>query len=637
MASALWPLIFRRRLGKISKRLLLHIATISIACLLCVAPLAAEQPRTVLVLDQSTPFTEYFGKLFASFQLTLKAGSDLPITIDLERLGQLKGAEYDRVLHTFIREKYGSRPIGVIVANGVDALHFAVNLRNDLDPGIPIVFSGVDYDSAAQLSLPPNITGTTTRRTIRHVLIVANALVSGFKRIVVVGDPLEEQTYRRHYKKEFLAIGEEVEFVDLTGLPMNELRKRVAMLPQDAAIFYTTLSFGGGGARYDPNDALALIAEVANRPIVIDQETRLGYGGTGGFVLQAAPIGEATARIVLRLFNGESASSIPVTVGEFVKPVFDWRELKRWNVPESSLPPGSEIRFREAGGWEQYRQQIIIVFAALVLQTALIGWLIYEIGRRHRAEIRSRSAMAELTYMNRRATAGQLSATVTHEINQPLAAIAARASAAQRWIGGEKPNLERARAALEGIAAASHRASGIVTSLYAMFQKDAPEKVSTDINEMIQTVLSIVRVELQKHGVDLHTQLDQQLPTIQGNRVQLQQVVLNLVMNAVEAMHPVQRRVLKVQTDQTNSGMVRVLIEDTGTGIDPSKLNWVFKPLFTTKATGMGMGLSICHSIIESHGGRIWASPAANQGTIFQFELPINSGQRDGTRWLMTD
>ncbi len=473
------------------------------------------------------------------------------------------------------------------------------------------------------------------------MLIVANALVSGFKRIVVVGDPLEEQTYRRHYKKELLAIGKEVEFVDLTGLPMDELRKRVAMLPQDAAIFYTTLSFGSGGARYDPNDALALIAEVANRPIVIDQETRLGYGGTGGFVLQAAPIGEATARIVLRLFNGESASSIPVTVGEFVKPVFDWRELKRWNVPESSLPPGSEIRFREAGGWEQYRQQIIIVCAALVLQTALIGWLIYEIGRRHRAEIRSRSAMAELTYINRRATAGQLSATVTHEINQPLAAIAARASAAQRWIGGEKPNLEKARAALEGIAAASHRASDIVTSLYAMFQKDTPEKVSTDINEMIQTVLSIVRVELQKHGVDLHTQLDQQLPTIQGNRVQLQQVVLNLVMNAIEAMHPVQRRVLKVQTDQTKSGMVRVLIEDTGTGIDPSKLNWIFKPLFTTKATGMGMGLSICHSIIESHGGRIWASPAANQGTIFQFELPINgergAGQDDGKRWLMTN
>jgi C4-dicarboxylate-specific signal transduction histidine kinase len=328
---------------------------------------------------------------------------------------------------------------------------------------------------------------------------------------------------------------------------------------------------------------------------------------------------------VLRLFNGESASSIPVTAGEFVKPVFDWRELKRWNVPESSLPSGSEIRFREADAWEQYHRQIIIFSAALVLQTALISWLIYEIGRRQRAEIRSRSAMAELTYMNRRAAAGQLSATVTHEINQPLAAIAARASAALRWIGGEKPDLEKARAALEGIAAASHRASDIVTSVRAMFKKDAPEKVSTDINEIILTVLSIVRVELQKHGVDLHTQLDQHLPTIRGNRVQLQQVVLNLVMNAVEAMHPVQRRVLKVQTDQTRSGTVRVLIEDTGTGIDPSNLDSVFKPLFTTKETGMGMGLSICHSIIESHGGRIWVSPAANRGAIFQFELPINS------------
>jgi signal transduction histidine kinase len=194
---------------------------------------------------------------------------------------------------------------------------------------------------------------------------------------------------------------------------------------------------------------------------------------------------------------------------------------------------------------------------------------------------------------------------------------------------------------LEGIASASHRASDIVTSLYAMFKRDVPEKGSTDINEMILTVLSIVRVELQKHGVDLHTQLDQPLPTIQGNRVQLQQVVLNLVMNAIEAMHPVQRRVLKVQTDQTEGGMVRVLIEDTGTGIDPSRLGRIFKPLFTTKATGIGMGLSICHSIIESHGGRIWASPAANRGTIFQFELPINgergAGQDDGKRWLMTN
>lgn len=143
-------------------RSLLRIATMTIACLLCVVPVTAEQsPQTVLVLDESTPYTEYFGKLFASFQSTLKAGSDVPITIDLERLGQNpKGAEYNVLLHGFMKQKYQSRPVGVIVANGVDALQFAVSLRSDLDPRIPIAFSGVDESTAAQSSVPLNTTGT---------------------------------------------------------------------------------------------------------------------------------------------------------------------------------------------------------------------------------------------------------------------------------------------------------------------------------------------------------------------------------------------------------------------------------------------------------------------------------------------
>jgi len=609
---------------------LLRMATISIACLLCAGPLAADPlPRTVLVLDQSIPYTEYFAKLFKSFQSTLKAGSADPVTIYSESLeySHFKGPEYDSLLHTFIKEKYRSKPVGVIVADGFDALQFAMNLRADLDPAIPIVFFNIHEGAAALSRLPPNMTGTTIKRTIGHVLITAKALVPGLKRIAIVGDPLEEQTYRRHYKNDLLAIDKHAELVDLTGLPMNELRNRVATLPEDAAIFYTMLSVGSAGGRYDPNDALALVAEVANRPIVVDLETRLGYGGTGGFLIQAAPIGEATARLVLRLFNGEGASSIPIMAGEFVKPVFDWRELTRWNVPQAGLPPGSEIRFRELSAWEQYPLQIIGICAALLLQTVLFSWLLYEIGRRHRAEIQSRNSLAELTYMNRRVAAGQLSASLTHEINQPLASMAARASAALRWIRMAKPDLEKAGAALEGIVAASHRAADIVTSIRAMFKKEAPEKVSIDINQLVLTVLSIVRFELQKYSVDLQTQLNEHLPPVQGDKVQLQQVVLNLVMNGIEAMLSVRPRILKVQTDQTTPGMVRVSVEDAGTGIDPPNLDLIFKPLFTTKSTGMGMGLFICRSIIENHGGRIWASPAADRGSIFQFEVPINSAE----------
>jgi signal transduction histidine kinase len=607
-------------------RPLLRVTIILIACLSSAAPAAAEPiPRTVLVLHQSIPYTEFFGKLFASFQSTLKAGSTTPITIYSESLGHrhFKGAEYDSLVYEFIKEKYRSRPLSAIVADGFDALQFAVSLRAELEnPALPIVFSGIDDGSTTEF--PPNVTGTTVRATASRVLITAKALVPGLRRIAIVGDPLEEQPIRRHHKKDLAAIDKDIELIDLTGLPMNELFWRVATLPDDAAIFYTTLSGSRDSARYEPNDALALMAQAANRPIVIDQETRLGHGGTGGFLLQATPVGEAIARILLRLFNGESASAIPVTAGDFARPAFDWRELRRWHINESRLPVGSEIRFREYSAWEQYRRYIFLFSAALMLQTALIGWLIYEIRRRQSAEIQSRSTMAELTFMNRRVAAGQLSASLTHEVSQPLAGIVTRASAALRWIRAEKPNLERAEAALEGIVASGHRASDIISSVRAMFKKDAPQKVSTDINQVIRTVLSIVRVELQKHGVELQTRLNEHLPTVQGDKVQLQQVLLNLVMNAIDSMHSVQPRVLTIRTEQPGAGLVHVSVEDTGTGIDPSNLEQIFKPLFTTKSNGMGMGLSICHSIIESHEGRIWVSPALKRGSIFQFELPVD-------------
>jgi C4-dicarboxylate-specific signal transduction histidine kinase len=191
----------------------------------------------------------------------------------------------------------------------------------------------------------------------------------------------------------------------------------------------------------------------------------------------------------------------------------------------------------------------------------------------------------------------------------------------------EKPDLEKAQTAMEAVVAASHRASDIIGNVRAMFKKEPSERVPTDINQIILTVLSTVRVELQQQSVDLQTHLNEHLPTVLGDKVQLQQVVLNLVMNAVEGMQSVQTRVLKVQTDQTNRGMVRVSIEDTGTGIDPSNIDRVFKPFFTTKANGMGMGLAICRSIIENHDGRIWVSARTNGGSIFQLELPTSVTQ----------
>jgi signal transduction histidine kinase len=237
--------------------------------------------------------------------------------------------------------------------------------------------------------------------------------------------------------------------------------------------------------------------------------------------------------------------------------------------------------------------------------------------------------MTELTHMNRVATAGVLSASIAHEINQPLTGIVMSASAARRWLALKEPSIEEARDALDQIQSDGHRAGEIIASLRGMLKKETQARTPIDINKLIFTALAIVRHELQQHGVELRTELDESLPALEGDRVQLQQVVLNLVMNAIEAMQSVVPRILSIRSCVSKPNFVHVAVGDTGTGIDPSNHDHIFNPMFTTKQRGMGIGLSICHSIIESHNGRIWATRGIHKGSIFQFELPTNADQSD--------
>jgi C4-dicarboxylate-specific signal transduction histidine kinase len=302
--------------------------------------------------------------------------------------------------------------------------------------------------------------------------------------------------------------------------------------------------------------------------------------------------------------------------------MFDWRQLQRWGISENRLPPGSEIRFRETAVWDRYRTQILAVMAVVLGQMALISWLVFEHRRRRLAEAAARNTASELAHINRIATVSEISASIAHEINQPLTGIVTRAGAARRWLSGENPDVGKVRDALDQIVEAGHRASDVVKSVRAMFRKDTEEKQPIDINKLIWSVLGLVYMDVRKQSIESRTDLADSLPPVMGNEVQLQQVILNLVMNGIEAMNSTDLRVLSIKSMCNGSNRVHVSIEDNGTGIDPSSMDRIFKPLFTTKARGMGMGLSICRSIIEAHGGRIWVSPGAKCGSIFQFELP---------------
>ena len=370
---------------------------------------------------------------------------------------------------------------------------------------------------------------------------------------------------------------------------------------------------------------MPLVSAAANAPLYGFLDQYLGRGIVGGSLYSSATQGIEAAKLVLQVFNGSERSPLSLVELSGNKLLFDWRQLQRWGISESSLPPGSEVLFSNPTAWEKYRGYILALMAAFLIQAALIFWLLYERWGRQQAEVLARYTMSELAQVNRMATAGQLSASIAHEVRQPITGIVTNAQAALRWLA--KPNLEEVRKSLDGIVSEGFRASDIITNLRAMFKQDVQEKTPVDINKLVSSVLALVVIDLQKHRIDLRTQLDDRVPQVLGNQVQLQQVISNLVMNAIESMSSSQTRVLRIKTELSQSNKVRVSIEDTGTGIEPSDADRIFKPMFTTKARGMGMGLSICQSIIESHDGRIWVSPRAKGGSIFQFELPTTANK----------
>jgi C4-dicarboxylate-specific signal transduction histidine kinase len=243
--------------------------------------------------------------------------------------------------------------------------------------------------------------------------------------------------------------------------------------------------------------------------------------------------------------------------------------------------------------------------------------------QRRRAEAALREAQAELAHVTRATTMGELTASIAHEINQPLAAVVANANACFRWLASPIPNLDEARDAISRIVRDGNRASDVIRRIRALIKKGDTEKTLLDINEVIQEVVSLTQSEIQKSGVVLKMNLAVDLPRILGDRIQLQQVILNLAINGIEAMNTVtdRPREMVIRSSAQESDKVLLAVQDSGIGLDAQNLEKIFDTFYTTKSQGMGMGLAISRSIVESHSGRLWAVPNDGPGATFQFTL----------------
>jgi signal transduction histidine kinase len=585
---------------------------------------SAEQPRILLLYNP----TSYCETIANGIRNELERRSSAPLEVYPARLATTGPADEMAASRyaDYLSARLPDRKIGLAVTICRPAMNFfrRYGLRFSSTPPVLAIME----ENRLPSSLEPNETAASIR--IDPVGAVENILrvLPSTRNISVVSwdSPLDspfEGSWEATTRAALVPFETRLSFQWLSNLSFDDVFRKAATRPPRSAILLANLRGETTGRGYVGGLIISKVHGVANAPIFSLSDAGFGDGVAAALAPSIEETSRKFAGIAERILGGEALGGTKLVQPGSGSMKFDWREMQRWGINENRLPPGSSIEFRNPTFWQQYRAESLAITAAILLQAAIITLLLQEARHRRQAEESVRSTMAELAQMDRFATAGELSATIAHEVNQPLTGMVLRADAALRLLAAVPPNLEKVRDELAQIANAGHRLGDIVASVRAMFKKNAGKRERIDINSLISDVLVLTRTDLERSDTELRSQLDSALPEIMGDKVQLQQVILNLVMNAIEAMHSVQYRVLTVKSKRSAPDKLLVSMEDTGPGVDPVNFKLIFNPMFTTKIHGMGMGLSICSSIIEAHGGRIWVSAAANRGSIFQFELPI--------------
>ncbi len=713
-----------------------------------------ETHRVVVLYDERTDLPG-LGAIDDSLVRTLVAGSPTPIEIyreemDLSRVGS---DSYLPALRDHLRAKYAGKKIDVAIAVMGPSLDFLLNYGNVVFPAAPIVFGGLDAREMRGRLLPAHATGVLVRREFAPTLELALKLHPDTKRIVFVGGTSEFDTRLiDEARVQLRAYEERFEFAYLTGLPMQDLLKEVSTLPRNSIVLYSTIFRDGAGDAFVPHEVAERISAAANAPVYGFLDQYLGHGIVGGRLYSVSAHGEEAAKLALQVLVGKPPSDlVPVTIGAGAT-MLDWRQLQRWGISESQLPPEAVVRFRPPSIWSEYKGYVIGAMFIVVLQALLISVLLLQLSRRRRAESAldeseqrmslaaeavglgiwgwnpmtgeiwaarecralfcwppdapitvdafmekihplerqtTRNALdkvsheggyleletrillpqgnvrwvvlrgkivdephnrprqllgvcADITsrktselaagqhlnviaHMTRVSTLGELGASLSHELNQPLTAIMSNAQAAKRFMAAQSPNMAELREILQDIVDAARRASEVIRHMHALVKKGETEFVAVDLGVVMNDVATLVRSDAALRNVLLALQFAPRIPRVSCDPIQIQQVTLNLLMNAFDAMSevPMSEREVIMRLGGDGADMVKVMISDRGIGLTPDTLSQMFNPFYTTKSKGLGMGLAISQSIIEAHGGRLWAENNAERGAAFYFTLPL--------------
>ena len=511
----------------------------------------------------------------------------------------------------------------MIIAVGAPAASFIQRHRSELFPTTPMIFTAVDRRRVDYDDLSENDTVIAVNHDFAAILKTILQVLPDTKTVAIVnGVSPNEVFWHEEIQRQLAPFAKAVELKWYDELPFADILKDAAKLPPHSAILWHLMNVDAAGVAHEENESLNALASVASAPIFSYDGSFFEGALVGGPMFSVLESSAVTANVANRILSGERPGDIKTQPVEFAAPRFDWRQMRRWGISEGSLPPGSIIDFRQPSLWQVYRAQIALVAAIILLQGGLISGLLWERRRRHRAEADARQRMTELARVVRFSTAGELTASIAHEINQPLGAILANAETAQELLKSPGPDISELNEIVVDIVRDDRRAGEVIRRMRSLLKKTPFELKSLDFNDLVRETVELVLAVGRK--VELVSVITPDTLPILGDRIQLQQVILNLVTNGIDAIKdtPSESRIISIRTSRVKK-FAELSVSDLGPGLPKDKLKEVFEPFFTSKAEGMGMGLSIARTIVEAHQGQIWAENRDHGGASFRIRLPL--------------
>jgi signal transduction histidine kinase len=535
------------------------------------------------------------------------------------------GEAHERMVITYLRAKYASRPPDALLAFSDAAFEFVIRQRVALFPDVPIVYGSVSPTVLRRYTLARDIVGVPVEYDFAGTIEQALRWHPNAQRLVLVtGTSSRDRGWEARLRREVPpVVGERgVEF--WSGLPTAALLQQLAELDSRTVVFTPGYFVDGNGALSNPGEAAARIAQASAAPVYGPLDTFIGTGIVGGRMPSFEDVGRQAGSMVVKILAGTPPASLADSAPAPVALHVDWRQVQRFGINAADIPAQAVVHFRAPTFWEQYRLAAMVAASVILLQAGLIAALLIERRRRRAAEVATQKHRVELAHASRLAVAGELTASIAHEINQPLGAVQTSADAADLLLQSNADSRDDLRRIVTRIRRDSVRASDVIRRLRSLLARHAPERRPFDLGRAVEEVATLMGSEARRRNVTLDIRIGTPGTRVLGDETQIQQVLINLVLNAMDAVAEVasERRVVEVAAESLDE-RIRVIVRDRGKGIDQHDVAKIFDSFYTTKAHGMGLGLSIARTIVEAHDGRIYVDSDVDAGATFCFELPV--------------